>query len=225
MNKNNKIIFILSFMVIFLLVISSTIVQSDITALKDGDGSVRRGAVYALAETEDERAFEALITALKDGNEPARQDAAIALGKLGDERAVEALITALKDWDALVRQYAAIALGKLGDERAVEALITALKDWDGTVRRGAAYALSLLGNQISNENINKLVYIMRNGKENWKEMFRGICGVSSFHKETINYYAADVLVDSKSQYVDNALMAEAKKVIARDKVKISKITC
>jgi hypothetical protein len=194
MNKNNKIIFILSFMVVFLLVISSTIVQSDITALKDGDGSVRRGAVYALAETEDERAFEALITALKDGNAPVRQDAAIALGKLGDERAVEALITALKDWD-------------------------------GTVRRGAAYALSLLGNQISNENINKLVYIMRNGKENWKEMFREICGVSSFHKETINYYAADVLVDSKSQYVDNALMAEAKKVIARDKVKISKRTC
>jgi len=100
-----------------------------ITASKDKEAFVRRGAAVALGQIKDAHAVEPLIAALKDENASVRRSAAAALGEIKDVRAAEPLIDALKrDENTGVIQNAAVALGELKDARAVNALLIALDD-------------------------------------------------------------------------------------------------
>jgi len=112
-----------------------------ISALKDNEWGVRKGAADALGEIGDPRAVEPLISVLVDKHPDVREAAAYALGEIKDSRAVEPLISALKDKDSDVCSAAAYALGEIKDSRAVEPLISALKDKDSDVCSAAASAL------------------------------------------------------------------------------------
>jgi hypothetical protein len=66
-------------------------------SLKDGKGSVRDSAAWALWQIPDERAIDALVDALKDQDRYARGSAAGALGKIGNPIALPALQRLLSD--------------------------------------------------------------------------------------------------------------------------------
>jgi hypothetical protein len=89
-------------------------VEPLISALKDTDLVVRKGATYALGHL-GKPAVELLIAGLDNENALVREGAAIALGYIEDPRAVESLNAALKDPILEVRESAARALGKIKD--------------------------------------------------------------------------------------------------------------
>jgi hypothetical protein len=92
------------------------VIEGIIAALRDEDKYVRKGAVIALGEIEDERAVEPLIATLKNEDWEVRENAAEALGKIKDPRAIEPLIGALKDEKSIVKGAAAKALLEITEE-------------------------------------------------------------------------------------------------------------
>lgn len=83
-----------------------------IPALHDPDSTIRTFAAFALAESRDSRAFDALVANLKDEKYwKDRSNAAIALGIMGDTMAIEPLFNAfLRDNSGGVQKAAAGAL-------------------------------------------------------------------------------------------------------------------
>jgi HEAT repeat protein len=133
--------------------------------LSDKNEFVRREAAYALGETRNRTAVEALATALaRDKEAGVRGAAAVALGQIGDEAAVPVLTEAIgrriartgflnritfrrTEENEFVRRSAAVALGQMKSRAAVPALISALANIRAgdDVRREAARALGLIG--------------------------------------------------------------------------------
>ncbi len=123
-------------------------VESRISALRDPDADVRRGAAEALARLgpRASEAVPALVAALNDPDMGVRWHSAVALGTMGP-RAVEPLVGALKGTIPITRQGAALALGRMGPGAAgaLHPLMDALRDTDASVRERSAEALGMMG--------------------------------------------------------------------------------
>ena len=123
-----------------------TDLQSILNDLQQPDPAVRLPAIYALTESGNPLAVDALRRLLWDDSKVATHAATIrALGQLGGDRALEPLIRALKHDHATVRDTAAQALGDMGDPRAVDPLIEVLQTGRGMLRATAAESLGKLG--------------------------------------------------------------------------------
>ena len=93
-------------------------------ALDSDDASLRRMALAALAEEEDEAAVPALVSALRDDpDEEVRAEAARLLEPWSTPDAVDALAAALLDPSAAVRSAAARSLSELKSAEAGERLL------------------------------------------------------------------------------------------------------
>jgi HEAT repeat protein len=121
------------------------------TAMRDGDGCVRRVAGSFLGRVDHASAVAALIEALDDPQADTRRVAALGLG-LDDEPVpgasdrVPPLMRRLRDQDASVRQAAAWALGAIEAKSALDPLVELLqRDADPRVRQAAAWALGRVG--------------------------------------------------------------------------------
>jgi len=114
------------------------------TALKNENSDIRKGAAHVLGTIGAQQVVEPLITVLNDKVWFVREAAAHALGAIG-QPAVEPLLAALMDQDDFGRETAAYALGKIGDSRAVEPLMAVLNDTVWFVRAAAARALKAIG--------------------------------------------------------------------------------
>jgi HEAT repeat protein len=123
-----------------------TDLQSILNDLQQPDPAVRLPAIYALTESGNPLAVDALRRLLWDDSKVATHAATIrALGQLGGDRALEPLIRALKHDHATVRDTAAQALGDMGDPRAVDPLTEVLQTGQGMLRATAAESLGKLG--------------------------------------------------------------------------------
>jgi HEAT repeat protein len=128
-------------------------VDSNITALKDRDPSIRIRAIESLAGIADFRAVAPLIEALNDEDSSVRMKAVRALGEINDSRAIDPLsYTSVKDADTYVREGAWKVLqwstigGNKVDARSTGPIIGALADEDLDVRIRAAEALGQIKN-------------------------------------------------------------------------------
>ena len=115
-------------------------------AIRDGDESVRRAAVWGLHHLPTPRACGALLSAATDRSPEVRMAAAFALGHMQtvdrEDWAVAKLLHLLRhDADERCRAAAAWALGQVNSPRAAPALHQAAGDRDPTVRYFAAAAL------------------------------------------------------------------------------------
>jgi HEAT repeat protein len=112
------------------------------TALRDGDGCVRRVAASLLSRVDHQAARDALRAGLDDAQAGTREVSAFGLGMARVETAAEALEGKLADGTPAVRRAAAWALGELEGKRAIPALIHVLaRDPDAKVRQAAAWAI------------------------------------------------------------------------------------
>jgi hypothetical protein len=107
-------------------------------------GGVRRAAVKALGQIEDDRALDPLIGALRDEDYDVRILAASALGKMSPSRAADALLEAFPASGGKLRVAIIEGLAGLKESRAVEQLITALHG-GRRVRKAAVVALGEIG--------------------------------------------------------------------------------
>ena len=125
-----KKIFMISQIVLFMAVFSTSLFAQDITeqlpAPKDAkdyidtftnskDRDERLRALYNIAASRDPSAIQYLTGALKDPDVDIRKTATYALGTIGDKKALPALLEAMKDKEPSVRESAAFGLGTLGD--------------------------------------------------------------------------------------------------------------
>ncbi|KYF74204.1 hypothetical protein BE17_18265 [Sorangium cellulosum] len=95
-----------------------------VSALSDRDAGVRRVAVHAMSEFEDERYLAVLSAKLREDEDAGVRRAVVwALGERRSEAAVTQLITALSDRDPGVIEAAIRALGQVGSEAAIAALV------------------------------------------------------------------------------------------------------
>jgi HEAT repeat protein len=108
----------------------------------DAEGEVRKAAAWALADSADADAVQALVSALGgDKDDDVRETAAWALSGSRREGAATALAEALrKDASAEVRKTAAWALGQ-GDGTDTAGLLAAIADPDPEVREAAVWAV------------------------------------------------------------------------------------
>lgn len=109
--------------------------------LRDSDPGVRRVALLAFTDVEDEALLPAMAHVLRHDPDPTlRAEAARALAGWDDEEVVDALAEALRD-EASVRQAAALALTELKDSVAGARLVPCASDADAFVCGAALRAL------------------------------------------------------------------------------------
>lgn len=116
-----------------------------LTAMNDGDASVRAAAVTAWREILGQLDVKPLVGRLGDSDAKVRAAAANVLGVYGEPSArvtLEQLVTT--DADPFVRRNAAWALGRIGSAESAAALRTAANDSSGIVRGFASAALASL---------------------------------------------------------------------------------
>lgn len=118
---------------------------SDLTSLqqrlRDSDPGVRRVALLAVTDAEDEALLPAMVDVLRrDPDAALRADAARALAGWGGDEVVDALADALRD-EPSVRQAAALALTELKDSVAGARLVPHASDADAFVCSAALRAL------------------------------------------------------------------------------------
>jgi HEAT repeat protein len=116
-----------------------------LTAMNDGDASVRAAAVSAWREILGQLDVKPLVAKLGDSDAKVRAAAATVIGVYGEPSArtqLEQLVTT--DGDAFVRRNAAWALGRIGSAESAQALRTAANDSSGIVRGYASAALASL---------------------------------------------------------------------------------
>jgi HEAT repeat protein len=107
--------------------------------------TLKRAAIEALGELDDENAHPIFLKILQESESPMmRKSAAYGLGRLRDRKSLSHLIHALGDPSPHVRTRASEALGGLGDDRAIEPLIEVANDKNLYVRRAVVRALGKL---------------------------------------------------------------------------------
>ena len=89
--------------------------------------SVRRRAVFAMAQIKHPDVGKELRCSLQDPSAEVRQAAARSLGELRIEESIPELATALKDEDPLLRRLAATALGRVGNPETIAPLFLSLQ--------------------------------------------------------------------------------------------------
>ena len=125
--------------------LSRSDMEADVKSLRDEDPVVRKKALDALAESDDNSAILHLGKALvNDQDDDVRASAAEALGSLRDERALVPLVQALRDSNPQVREGAVNGLCQIGGENVMQALKGCLSDKDEALRKIAADALKRL---------------------------------------------------------------------------------
>jgi HEAT repeat protein len=116
-----------------------------LTAMNDGDATVRAAAVTAWREILGQLDVKPLVVKLGDSDAKVRAAAATVIGVYGEpsaRTALEQLVTT--DADPFVRRNSAWALGKIGSAESAGALRTAANDKSGIVRGFASAALASL---------------------------------------------------------------------------------
>ena len=116
-----------------------------LTAMNDGDASVRAAAVGAWREILGQLDVTPLVPRLSDPDANVRAAAATVIGVYGEPSArvmLEQLVTT--DGDPFVRRNSAWALGRIGSSDSAAALRTAANDKSGIVRGFASAALASL---------------------------------------------------------------------------------
>jgi HEAT repeat protein len=116
-----------------------------LTALNDGDATVRAAAVGAWRELLGQLDVKPLVAKLGDSDAKVRAAAATVIGVYGEPSArvmLEQLVTT--DGDPFVRRNSAWALGRIGSSDSAAALRTAANDSSGIVRGFASAALASL---------------------------------------------------------------------------------
>lgn len=116
-----------------------------LTAMNDGEASVRAAAVTAWREILGQLDVKPLVAKLGDTDSKVRAAAATVLGVYGEPTArvtLEQLVTT--DTDPFVRRNSAWALGRIGSAESAAALRTASNDSSGIVRGFASAALASL---------------------------------------------------------------------------------
>jgi len=109
-------------------------------ASSHADPAVREAAVFALSQTGDEAALEAVLPALADENIAVRKAAVNALPAFDDKvRVADALGQTLRNGSSIDREAAADALARMAGQE--DALVHALGDESVQVRRAAEHAL------------------------------------------------------------------------------------
>jgi HEAT repeat protein len=114
-------------------------------ALHDPDATVRREAIYSLADVGDTADKAVIGQALTDPDPRVRKAAIEVLTGLGDDDSASMLATALNDADPRIRMDAVDALGEVGGPTAALALQQAVNDSDPGVREAASEVLEELG--------------------------------------------------------------------------------
>jgi HEAT repeat protein len=116
-----------------------------LTAMADGDATVRAAAVTAWRDILGQLDVKPLVARLTDSDAKVRAAAATVIGAYGEATArltLEQLVTT--DTDPFVRRNAAWALGQIGSVLSATALRTATFDSSGIVRGFASAALATL---------------------------------------------------------------------------------
>ena len=116
-----------------------------LTAMNDGEASVRAAAVGAWRELLGQVDVKPLVPRLSDSDAKVRAAAATVIGVYGEPSArvtLEQLVTT--DADPFVRRNSAWALGRIGSTESAAALRTASNDTSGIVRGFASAALASL---------------------------------------------------------------------------------
>ncbi len=91
------------------------------------EASVRRRAVFAMAQIKHPDVGKELRSSLKDAAPEVRRAAARSLGELRIDEASPELAMALKDEDPLLRRLAATALGRIGNPTTIPPLFLSLR--------------------------------------------------------------------------------------------------
>ena len=91
------------------------------------EASVRRRAVFAIAQIKHPDVGKELRSSLKDAAPEVRRAAARSLGELRIDEASPELAIALKDEDPLLRRLAATALGRIGNPTTIPPLFLSLR--------------------------------------------------------------------------------------------------
>ena len=111
-------------------------------ALADPDAELRKAAIEALGELDDESAAQVLAHAVEDPDPELRREALKSLARIGNEDAAYAIATAMDNYtDTNLRIEAIKALSELGSDAAVEGLQQGLDDPDENVRQMAREGL------------------------------------------------------------------------------------
>ena len=119
---------------------------------------LRRAALEALGELDDQDAHPLFLQVLRESESPMmRKSAAYGLGRLRDRRALIPLIRALQDTSPHVRTRAAEALGTLGDEEAIQHLLEIHGDQNPFVRRATIEALGRLSTESHDQALEKRI--------------------------------------------------------------------
>jgi HEAT repeat protein len=98
-------------------------IARDVTESKD----LRKEAIFALTNLDDEMTIGALCTLLGDNDNEIRQSGAWALSKMGVESSINCLLAATEDDDETVRDWSIRALRDMDDTRALQGLADILK--------------------------------------------------------------------------------------------------
>ncbi|TFF86304.1 HEAT repeat domain-containing protein [Candidatus Thorarchaeota archaeon] len=90
------------------------------------DLNLRKEAIFALTESDDDRTLGALCALLGDTNPEIRKSVAWALSKISSPDTINCLLAALEDDEESVRDWAIRGLRDMDDSRALEKLAEAL---------------------------------------------------------------------------------------------------
>jgi HEAT repeat protein len=109
--------------------------------IKDENATVRKAAVYSMAELKSASSINHLVMALVDEEPEVRMSAAGALGSLGGKQAIKALLVAMSDSNQWVKCAALRSLGMLRVTEAETPILAMVETEDGLVLIAALKAL------------------------------------------------------------------------------------
>ncbi len=91
------------------------------------DRQIRKEAIFALTNMDDELTIGSLCILLGDHDREIRQSGAWALSKIGSSSSINCLLAAIEDEDETVRDWAIRALRDMDDTRALQGLADVMK--------------------------------------------------------------------------------------------------
>jgi outer membrane protein assembly factor BamD (BamD/ComL family) len=120
---------------------------------------------------------------------------------------------ATEAYDLYLKKYpTGVYFSEAQAKRTVSLLIEQLRDSKKETREEASNKLSKMGRELSEAHVNKMIDVMRNGSDKWREfLYKGASGHCSWYEQTsVKYYAANALTKMESPYVTTAVVSEAK---------------